>query len=131
MKLERAYYDSCRLASSGKPSKLPSGLTPHRHQKISDQESQFLPIPGSIQERDSIIGQENYLFQPEAERVRPYDPEIFGPCERSTKNKKTVVNTFDEARSPRIKGNIYAQSEHNFMTPEITIHSVGTPLHVG
>ncbi|MBW0586403.1 hypothetical protein O181_126118 [Austropuccinia psidii MF-1] len=92
MKPERAYSDSLRLTRSGKQIKLPSGFTPLRHQQISDQESLFFPIPGSMQERERITGKGQEFFQKEEERVRPYDPEIFGPGERSTKKK--ALNTF-------------------------------------
>ncbi|MBW0464832.1 hypothetical protein O181_004547 [Austropuccinia psidii MF-1] len=79
------YSDSFRLTSSVQPTKLSSGFTPLRHQQTSGQESPFFPITGNIQDRERIIGQEQDFFQQEEERVRSYDPEIFGPAERSTK----------------------------------------------
>ncbi|MBW0513577.1 hypothetical protein O181_053292 [Austropuccinia psidii MF-1] len=87
---EITYSDSFRLIRSGNPTKLPNGFTPLRHQQISDQEPPYFPIPGRIQERKRIIGQEQYFFQPEAERVRSYYPEIVGPAKRSTKNNKQL-----------------------------------------
>ncbi|MBW0525211.1 hypothetical protein O181_064926 [Austropuccinia psidii MF-1] len=88
---EITYSDSFRLKRSGNPTRLPSCFTPLRHQQISDQESPYFSIPGRIQERKRIIGQEKYFFQPEAERVRSYSPEIVGPAKRSTKKQQTVV----------------------------------------
>ncbi|MBW0513634.1 hypothetical protein O181_053349 [Austropuccinia psidii MF-1] len=55
---EITYSDSFRLIRSGNQTKLPSGFTPLRHQKISDQESSSFQIPGRFQERKRIIGQE-------------------------------------------------------------------------
>ncbi|MBW0503623.1 hypothetical protein O181_043338 [Austropuccinia psidii MF-1] len=120
MEPERAYSDSFRLTSSGKPTKLPSGFTPLRNQHISDQESLFL-IPGSIQERDRIMGQEKYFFQPESERVIPYDPENVVSGERSTKKQQIFLNTSDEARSLNIRDYISTKSKHNVFIPESTI----------
>ncbi|MBW0461294.1 hypothetical protein O181_001009 [Austropuccinia psidii MF-1] len=111
------------LIRSGNPTKLPSGFTPLRHQHISDQESQYLPIPGKIQERKRIIEQEQDFFQPEAEKVRSYDPELVGPAKRSTMKQQTVVNTSNEASSPRIRNDISTQIKHNFAIPESTISS--------
>ncbi|MBW0557878.1 hypothetical protein O181_097593 [Austropuccinia psidii MF-1] len=51
------YYESFRLTRSGQPAKLPSGCKPLRHQKTSGQESPYFPIPGNIQDRERIIGQ--------------------------------------------------------------------------
>ncbi|MBW0589905.1 hypothetical protein O181_129620 [Austropuccinia psidii MF-1] len=85
---ERSYSDSFRLTRSGQPTKLPIGFTPLRHQQKNGQESPYFPIPGNFQDKERIIGQEQDFFQPEEERVRPYDSEIFVPAERSTKNQK-------------------------------------------
>ncbi|MBW0517670.1 hypothetical protein O181_057385 [Austropuccinia psidii MF-1] len=76
---EITHSDSSELIRSGNPTKLPSGLTPLRHQQISDQESPHFSMPGRIQERKRIIRQEQDFYQPEAERVKSYDPELFGP----------------------------------------------------
>ncbi|MBW0520453.1 hypothetical protein O181_060168 [Austropuccinia psidii MF-1] len=75
---ERAYCESFRLTSIGKPTKVPSGFITLRNQHISDQESPCFPIPVITQERDRIIGKVRYFFQPEEEIVRPSYPEIFG-----------------------------------------------------
>ncbi|MBW0556452.1 hypothetical protein O181_096167 [Austropuccinia psidii MF-1] len=123
MEPERSYSDSFRLIRSCQPTKLPSGFTPLRHQKTSGQESPYFPIPGNIQDRERIIGQEQDFFQPEGERVRPYDPETVGTAERSTKNQQKVVNTSNEASSPKIWNDISTHIGHNFMTPESTISS--------
>ncbi|MBW0491048.1 hypothetical protein O181_030763 [Austropuccinia psidii MF-1] len=127
---EREYSDSFRLTSSVKPTKLPSGFKPLRHQQISDKKSPYLPISGSIQERGRIIRKEQEFFQPEAERVGPYYKETFGPAERSTKKQQIVVNTFYEASSLRIKNNISTQMEHNSVTPEINLNSDQTWLKI-
>ncbi|MBW0568962.1 hypothetical protein O181_108677, partial [Austropuccinia psidii MF-1] len=103
------YSDSFRLIRSGNPTKLPSGFTPLRHQNISDKESSYFPVPGRIQERKRIIGQEQYFFQLEAERVRYYDPELIGPAKRSMKKQQKVVNTSNELRSTRIRNDISTQ----------------------
>ncbi|MBW0589352.1 hypothetical protein O181_129067 [Austropuccinia psidii MF-1] len=123
MELQREYSDLFRLTRSGKQTKLPSGFTQLRHQKITEQESPSFKIPGSIQERDRIIGKEKYFFQSQVERVRPYDPAIVGPGKRSTKTQDRIVTTSDESGSPRIKDNIPTQVEHNDFTPESTIRS--------
>ncbi|MBW0475871.1 hypothetical protein O181_015586 [Austropuccinia psidii MF-1] len=79
---DRAYSDSFRLTRS-RPNQLSSGLTPFRHQHISDQESPFFTIPGSFQERTRIQGKKQDLFQPKAKRVRLNDPEAVGIGGRS------------------------------------------------
>ncbi|MBW0504794.1 hypothetical protein O181_044509 [Austropuccinia psidii MF-1] len=83
MEQEITYSDPFRLMRTGNPTRLPSGFTPLRNQQISDQESPYFPIPDRIQERKRIKGKEKDFFQPEAERVRFYDSEIFGPVSRS------------------------------------------------
>ncbi|MBW0522461.1 hypothetical protein O181_062176 [Austropuccinia psidii MF-1] len=93
------------------------------HQQISDQESSYFPVPGRIQERKRIIGQDQDFFQPEAERVRSYDPEPIGPAKRSMKKQQTVVNTSNELRSTRIRNDISTQITKNVVIPEITISS--------
>ncbi|MBW0505461.1 hypothetical protein O181_045176 [Austropuccinia psidii MF-1] len=70
------YSDPFRLMRTGNPTTLPSGFTPLRNKQISNQESQCFPIPDRIQERKRIIGKEHDFFQPEAERVRSYNPAI-------------------------------------------------------
>ncbi|MBW0526146.1 hypothetical protein O181_065861 [Austropuccinia psidii MF-1] len=90
MESKITYLDSFRLIRSGNPTRLPSGFTLLRHQQISDQESPYFQIPGRIQERKRIIGQEHDFFQPEEEKVRSYDPEVVGPAERSIKNNKKL-----------------------------------------
>ncbi|MBW0484950.1 hypothetical protein O181_024665 [Austropuccinia psidii MF-1] len=87
MEPEREYSDSFRLTMSGKPTKLPSGINSLRHLHISDQDSPYFLIPGNIQDRERSIGKEQEFFK-EVERVKPYDTEMIGPSERSTKNKE-------------------------------------------
>ncbi|MBW0470414.1 hypothetical protein O181_010129 [Austropuccinia psidii MF-1] len=50
---ERAYCNSCRITRS-EPTRLTSCLKPFRHQKISDQESPFYTIPGTVKEKTRI-----------------------------------------------------------------------------
>ncbi|MBW0468515.1 hypothetical protein O181_008230 [Austropuccinia psidii MF-1] len=90
---EITYSDFFRLIRSGNPTKLPSGFTPLRHQQISDQESPYFPIPGRIQARKRIIGQEKDSFN---------------------QRKK---------ERPRIRNDIFTQIKHNVVIPESTISS--------
>ncbi|MBW0556632.1 hypothetical protein O181_096347 [Austropuccinia psidii MF-1] len=120
---EITYSDSFRLIRSGNTTRLPSGFTPLRHQRISAQESLYFPIPGRIQERNRIIGQEQDFFQPEAKRVISYDPELVGPAKRSIKKQQTVLNTYNEASSPRIMNDISTQIKENAVIPESTVSS--------
>ncbi|MBW0551516.1 hypothetical protein O181_091231 [Austropuccinia psidii MF-1] len=123
MEPEIRYSDPLRLMRTGNPTRLPSGFTTLRHQQISDQESPYFPSQDRIQERKKIIGKEQDFFQPEAERVRSYDPEISGPAARSTKKQQTVLNTSNEASSPKIRNDISTQMKNNVVIPESTISS--------
>ncbi|MBW0566929.1 hypothetical protein O181_106644 [Austropuccinia psidii MF-1] len=123
MEPEITYSDPLRLMRTGNPTRLPSGSTPLRNQKISNQESPCFPIPDRIQERKRIIGLEKDFFQPEAGRVISYDPEIFGPVARSTKKQQTVVHTSNAASSPKIRNYISTQIKNNIVIPESTISS--------
>ncbi|MBW0504474.1 hypothetical protein O181_044189 [Austropuccinia psidii MF-1] len=120
---ERSYSDCFRLTKSGQQTKLPSGFTKLMHQQTSGQESPYFPIAGNIQDRERIIGKEQDFFSPESERVRTYDPEIVGPAGRSTKKQQKVVNTSNEASSPKRRNNICTHIEHNVVTLESTISS--------
>ncbi|MBW0471788.1 hypothetical protein O181_011503 [Austropuccinia psidii MF-1] len=60
----------------------------------------------------------NDFFQPEAEGVRPNDPEAFGIGEKSTQDPEIAVNTPDRVSSPPIINIIPTQNEHSFGTPE-------------
>ncbi|MBW0490812.1 hypothetical protein O181_030527 [Austropuccinia psidii MF-1] len=55
--------------------------------------------------------------------ARPYDQEIVGPSERSTKKQQNVVSTSDEASSPKVRNYISTHIGHNIVTPESTISS--------
>ncbi|MBW0533900.1 hypothetical protein O181_073615 [Austropuccinia psidii MF-1] len=77
IKLDRAYSDSFRLTRS-RTTQLSSGFTPFSKQKISGKESLFFTIPCSLQEKTRIQRQKQDLFKPQAERVRPNDPEAVG-----------------------------------------------------
>ncbi|MBW0539819.1 hypothetical protein O181_079534 [Austropuccinia psidii MF-1] len=123
MEPEREYSDFLRLTRSGKPTQLPSGFTSLRNKQIRDQESPLFPIPGIIQERDRIIGQEKYFFLPEVERIKPYYPEIVGPDERSTRKQQMVVNTSNRIRTPATSIISLTQLEHNCFTPESNSNS--------
>ncbi|MBW0526228.1 hypothetical protein O181_065943 [Austropuccinia psidii MF-1] len=71
---DRAYSDSLRLTRS-RPPKLSIGFTRFRKHKIRGKESPFFTIPGSFPEKTRIKREKQDLFQPQAERVRPNDPE--------------------------------------------------------
>ncbi|MBW0516994.1 hypothetical protein O181_056709 [Austropuccinia psidii MF-1] len=120
---ERSYSYSFRITRIVQPTKRPSGFIPLWHQQTSGQESPYFPILGNIQDRERIICQEKDFFQPEAERVRPYDPEIVGPAEISTKKQQKAVNTSNEASSPKISNDISTHIGNKFVTPESTISS--------
>ncbi|MBW0507916.1 hypothetical protein O181_047631 [Austropuccinia psidii MF-1] len=123
MEQEITQSDPFRLMRTGNPTILPSGFTPLRHQQISDQESPYFPIQDRIQERKRLIRQEQDFFQPEAARVRSYDPETVEPVARSTKKQQTVVNTFNAPSSPMIRNYISTHMKHNVVIPESTISS--------
>ncbi|MBW0460720.1 hypothetical protein O181_000435 [Austropuccinia psidii MF-1] len=113
---ERAYSDSFPLTRS-RPNQLSRSFTSFRNQQISGQESPSLTIPGSFQEKTSIQGQKQDLFQPKAERVRPNDPGAFGLGERSTQEPEIVVNT-SKISSPNNRNITPTQDEHSVFTPE-------------
>ncbi|MBW0504478.1 hypothetical protein O181_044193 [Austropuccinia psidii MF-1] len=71
---DRAYSDSFRLTRS-RLNQLSNGFTPLRNQQISGQESPFITIPGSFQEKTRIQGQKQDHLQAEEERVKHNDPE--------------------------------------------------------
>ncbi|MBW0532436.1 hypothetical protein O181_072151 [Austropuccinia psidii MF-1] len=113
---DRGYSDSFRLTRS-RQDQLSSGFTPFRNQQISGQESPFFTIPGSFQEKTRIQGQNQNLFHPKAERVRPNDPGTVGLGERSTQEPEIVVNT-SRISSPTNLNITPTQTEHNVVTPE-------------
>ncbi|MBW0461295.1 hypothetical protein O181_001010 [Austropuccinia psidii MF-1] len=118
---DRAYSDSFRLTRS-RPNQLSSGFTPLRHQQISDQESPFLTIPGSFQEKTRIQGKKQDLFGPKAERVSPNDPEAGGIGERSAQKPELVGNT-SRISSPTNRNITPTQTEHNVVTSESNLKS--------
>ncbi|MBW0461834.1 hypothetical protein O181_001549 [Austropuccinia psidii MF-1] len=118
---DRAYSDSFRLARS-KPTQLSSGFTPFRPQQIGGQESPFLTIPGSFQEKKRIQGKNQDFIQPKAERSRLNDPESVGLCERSTQDPEIVVNT-SRVSSSTNRNITPTQNEHNVVTPESKLNS--------
>ncbi|MBW0488665.1 hypothetical protein O181_028380 [Austropuccinia psidii MF-1] len=88
-----------------------------RKQQISGQESPFFTIPGIFQEKTSIQGKKQDLFQPKAERVRLNDPETVGLVEQSTQEPVIAVQT-SKISSPINKNITPTQIEHNVVTPE-------------
>ncbi|MBW0508686.1 hypothetical protein O181_048401 [Austropuccinia psidii MF-1] len=118
---ERAYSDSFRLTSS-RLNQLSSGPTPFRHQQISGQESPFITIPGSFQEKTRIKRQKQDIFQPKAEIVRPNYSKAFGLGERSTQEPEMVVNTA-RISSPTNRNITPTPTEHNVVTPESNLNS--------
>ncbi|MBW0483809.1 hypothetical protein O181_023524 [Austropuccinia psidii MF-1] len=102
------YSDSFRLTRS-RPTHLSSGFTPYRQQKIYCQESPFFKITGSFQEKTRIQREKQAFFQPQAERVRPIDPEAVGLGEKITQEPEIVLNT-SRINSP-INKKYYPHSE--------------------
>ncbi|MBW0482549.1 hypothetical protein O181_022264 [Austropuccinia psidii MF-1] len=100
------YSDSISITRIGKPTRLPNGFKPIRHQQISDQESPFFTITGSFQENTRIKGKGQDFFQPEEERVRYNDPEAVGLSEGSTREREIVVNTTDRMSSPTLRNDM-------------------------
>ncbi|MBW0524096.1 hypothetical protein O181_063811 [Austropuccinia psidii MF-1] len=118
---DRAHSDSFRLTRS-RPNQLSSGFTPFRNQQISGQESPFFTLPGGFQQKTRTQGQEQNLFSPKAERVRPNDPETVGIGERSTQGPEVVVN--HSRISSTLNRNITpTQIEHNAVSPESNLNS--------
>ncbi|MBW0517943.1 hypothetical protein O181_057658 [Austropuccinia psidii MF-1] len=118
---DRAYSDSFRLTGS-RPNKLSSGFISFRNQHISGQESPFFAMPGSFQEKKRIQGQEQDLFQPKAERVRPNDPEAVGLGEISTQEPEIAVHNL-RISSPINRNITPIQIENKFDTPESNLNS--------
>ncbi|MBW0507646.1 hypothetical protein O181_047361 [Austropuccinia psidii MF-1] len=118
---DSAYADSLGLTRS-RPNQLSSSFTPFRHQQINDQESPLLTIPGGFQEKKSIPGEKQDLFQPKAERVRPHDPEVVGFGERSAQEPGLVVN-HSRIISTSNRNITPTQIEHNISTAESNINS--------
>ncbi|MBW0522471.1 hypothetical protein O181_062186 [Austropuccinia psidii MF-1] len=108
---DRAYSDSFRLTRS-RPNQLSSEFTPFRHHQISGQESPFFTVTGSFQEKKSIQGQQQDLFQPKAERLG----------ERRTQGPKIVVNT-SRISSPTNRNITPTQAENSVVTPESNLNS--------
>ncbi|MBW0568652.1 hypothetical protein O181_108367 [Austropuccinia psidii MF-1] len=118
---DRAYSDSFRLTRS-RLNQLSSGFTPFRNQQFSDQESPFFTIAGGFQEKTSIQGGKQDLFQSKEERVRPNDPEVVGFGERSAQETEVAVN--HPIISSSINRNITpTQIEHNAVSPESNLNS--------
>ncbi|MBW0558246.1 hypothetical protein O181_097961, partial [Austropuccinia psidii MF-1] len=118
---DREYSDSFRLTRS-RPNQLSSGFTPLRNQHISGQESPFFTLPGGFQEKTRTQEQEQDLFSPKAERVRPNDPETVEIGERSTQEPEVVVNN-SRINSPLNRNITPTQIEHNVVTPESNLNS--------
>ncbi|MBW0495022.1 hypothetical protein O181_034737 [Austropuccinia psidii MF-1] len=117
---DREHSHSFRLTRS-RPDQLSSGFTPFTNQQISGQESPFLTLPGGFQEKTRIQEQEQDLFSPKAERVRPNDPETVGIDERSTQEPEVVVN-HSRISSPLNRNITPTQIEHNIVTPESNLN---------
>ncbi|MBW0479900.1 hypothetical protein O181_019615 [Austropuccinia psidii MF-1] len=118
---DRAYSDSFRLTRI-RPNQLSSDFTPFRNQQISGQESPFITIPQSFQEKTRIEGQKQDHLQPEEERVRPKDQESVGFGERSAQETEVVVNN-SRISSPLNRNITPTQIEHNVVTPESNLNS--------
>ncbi|MBW0477516.1 hypothetical protein O181_017231 [Austropuccinia psidii MF-1] len=113
---ESEYSYSFRLKKS-RPNQLSSSFAPFRIQQISGQESPFVTIPGSFQEKTRIQGQQQDLFHPKTERVRPNDPEAVGLGERLKQEPEIVVHT-SRISSPIHRTITPTQIEQDSFTPE-------------
>ncbi|MBW0487266.1 hypothetical protein O181_026981 [Austropuccinia psidii MF-1] len=76
----------------------------------------------SFQDKKRIQDQKQDRFQPNAERVRPNDPEAVGLGERNTQDPEIVVHT-SIISSPINRNITPTQIEHNFVTPESNLNS--------
>ncbi|MBW0505558.1 hypothetical protein O181_045273, partial [Austropuccinia psidii MF-1] len=117
---DRAYSYSFRLTTR-RPNQLSSGFTPFRCEQINEQESPLFTIPGGFQEKKRIQGEQQDLFHPKAERVRPNDPEVVGFGERSAQKPEVVVN-HSRISSPSNRNATPTHIEHNIVTPESNIN---------
>ncbi|MBW0555895.1 hypothetical protein O181_095610 [Austropuccinia psidii MF-1] len=118
---DRSYSDSFRFTRS-RPDQLSSGFKPFRNKQISGQESQFLTLPGSFQEKTNIKAPKQDHLQPEEEIVRPYYPEAVGFGERSAKEPEVAVNN-SRISSPINRNTTPTQIDHNVVTPESNLNS--------
>ncbi|MBW0488949.1 hypothetical protein O181_028664 [Austropuccinia psidii MF-1] len=116
-----AHPDSFRLTRR-RPNQLSSGFTPFRNHQISGQESPFFTLPGGFQEKTRTQGQEQDLFSPKSERVRPNDPETVVIGERSTQEPEVAVN-HSRISSPLNRNITPTQIEHNSVSPESNLHN--------
>ncbi|MBW0470822.1 hypothetical protein O181_010537 [Austropuccinia psidii MF-1] len=89
---DRDYSVSFRLTRS-RPTQRSSGFKPFRNHKISGKESPLFTIPDSFQEKEGIQREKQDLFQPQADRVRPNDPEAVGLGAKSKQEPEVAVNT--------------------------------------
>ncbi|MBW0461516.1 hypothetical protein O181_001231 [Austropuccinia psidii MF-1] len=130
-RLQRPYDNHQRLEShqsvqtpggEGKQDKLSSGFPPFRNQQVSGQESPFVTLPGSFQEKTRTQGEKKDLFSPKAERVRPNDPEAVGLGEGSTQEPEVVVN-HSRISSPLNRNITPTQIKHNTVSPESNLNS--------
>ncbi|MBW0463433.1 hypothetical protein O181_003148 [Austropuccinia psidii MF-1] len=112
---DRAYSDSFRITRS-RPTKLSSDFAQFRQQQMSGQDSPLFTIPGSLQEKTRLQREKQDLFQQQAERVKPNNPEAVGLGERSTQEPEIDLNT--SRISITSHRNITpTQNEHNVVTP--------------
>ncbi|MBW0484108.1 hypothetical protein O181_023823 [Austropuccinia psidii MF-1] len=118
---DRAHSDSFRLTRS-RPNQLSSGFTPFGNQQVSGQESPFFTLTGGFQEKTRTQGQEQGLFSPKAERVRPNDPETVGLGERSIQEPEVAVNN-SRKNIPLNRNITPTQIEHNAVSPESNLNS--------
>ncbi|MBW0574270.1 hypothetical protein O181_113985 [Austropuccinia psidii MF-1] len=118
---DRAHSDSFRLTRSG-PNQLSSGFPPFKNQQVSGQESPFITLPGSFQEKTRTQGKKQDLFSPNEERVRPNGPETVVLGEGSTQEPELVVN-HSKISSPLNRNITSSQIEHNTVSPESNLNS--------
>ncbi|MBW0473081.1 hypothetical protein O181_012796 [Austropuccinia psidii MF-1] len=112
--------DFFRLTRS-RPNQLSSGFTPIRNQQVSGQESPFFTLPGGFQEKTRTQEQEQDLFSPKAERVRPNDPETVVLGKRCTQEPEVVVNN-SRINSPLNRNITRTHIEHEAVSPESNLN---------
>ncbi|MBW0525266.1 hypothetical protein O181_064981 [Austropuccinia psidii MF-1] len=123
---QRPYGNNQRMGSHqavqtpvGEGNQDKGGFKPFRHQKISGKESPFFTIPGSFQKRTRRQGSKHDIFQTNAERVRPNDPEAFGIGERNKQEPEIVLNS-SRISIPKNRNATPTQNEHSVVTPVVT-----------
>ncbi|MBW0465643.1 hypothetical protein O181_005358 [Austropuccinia psidii MF-1] len=133
-RLQRPYGNHQRLESyqeaqtAGGEGKQDKGQSSHypTYRRTADPDraypDSFRLTRRSFQEKTTIQGKKQYLFQPKAGGFRANDPQAVGLGERSTQEPEIVLDT--SKISSLINRNITpTQIEHNAVTPESNLNS--------